>query len=231
MNTEKSKTNEPHKFVLNLSQRLDFRSSDKHVALQNVSIYYTQKNTRKQNKNNKLKIIAPTWNDEFELPDSSYFMLDIQDHCEFIVKNHQTLTAIPPLNAYIYRINNRLVFKIKDGYKLELQTPETMKLFGSTKKFIDKTKNGEKVPSDEVVEVVLVQCSLADNRYQQKSEVLYTFTPNKSYAYLLNVEPSNLVFLKTYNTEFDKIIITLTNQNGRLLKIEDKVNLTLLIKK
>ena len=140
MNTEKSKTNEPHKFVLNSFQRLDLRSSDKQVALQNVSIYYTQKNTRKQNKNNKLKIIAPTWNDEFELPDSSYFMLDIQDHCEFIVKNHKTLTTIPPLNAYIYRINNRLVFKIKDGYKLELQTPETMKLFGSTKKLIDKTK-------------------------------------------------------------------------------------------
>ena len=66
--------------------------------------------------------------------------------------------------------------------------PETMKLFGSTKKLIDKTKNGEKVLSLEVVEVVLVQCNLVDNQYQQKSAVLYTFTPNKSYAYLLNVE-------------------------------------------
>ena len=106
-----------------------------------------------------------------------------------------------------------------------------MKLFGSTKKLIDKTKNGEKVISLEVVEVVLVQCNLVDNQYQQKSEVLYTFTPNKSYAYLLNVEPSNLVFLKTYNTEFDEIIIKFTNQNGRPLEIEDKVNLTLLINK
>ena len=74
-----------------------------------------------------------------------------------------------------------------------------MKLFGSTKKLINKTKNGEKVPSLEVVEVVLVQCNLVDNQYQQKSEVLYTFMPNKSYAYLLNAEPSNLAFLKTYN--------------------------------
>ena len=91
------------------------------------------------------------------------------------------------------------MFKIKDGYKLKLQTPETMKLFGSTQKLIDKRKNGGKVPSLQVVEVVLVQCKLVDNQYQQKSELLYTFTPNKSYAYLLNVEPSNLVFLKTCN--------------------------------
>ena len=77
-----------------------------------------------------------------------------------------------------------------------------MKLFGSTKKIIGKTKNGENVPSTEVVELFLVQCNLVDNQYQQKSEVLCTFTLNKSYAYLLNVEPINLVFLKTYNTEF-----------------------------
>ena len=78
---------------------------------------------------------------------------------------------------------------MKDGYKLELQTSETIKLFGSTKKLIDKTKNGENIPSLQVVEVVLVQCNLVDNQYQQKSEVLYTFTLNKSYAYLLNGEP------------------------------------------
>ena len=72
MNTENSKTNEPLKFVLNLSQRLDLKSSNKNVALQNLSIYYTWKNIRKQYKNNKLKITASTWNDEFELPDGSY---------------------------------------------------------------------------------------------------------------------------------------------------------------
>ena len=67
------------------------------------------------------------------------------------------------------------MFKIKDGYRLELQTPETMKLFGSTKKLIDKTKNGENVLSLEVVEVVFFQCNLVDNQYQQKSEVSYIF--------------------------------------------------------
>ena len=82
-----------------------------------------------------------------------------------------------------------------------------------------------------MVEVPLVQCSVKDNRYQQKFEILCTFMPNKSYAYLLNVEPSDLAFLKTYNIEFDEIIITFTNQNGRTLETEDKVNLTLLINK
>ena len=188
-------------------------------------------NIRKQYKNNKLKIIAPTWNDEFELPDGSYCHSDIQGFFEFIMKKHEASTTIPPIHIYIRRIHNRSVFKIKDGYKLELQTPESMKLFGSTKNLINKIKNGEKVPSLEVVEVVLVQCNLVDNPYQQKSEVLYTFTPNKSYAYLLNVEPSNLVFLKIYNTEFDKIIITFTDRNSRPLEIEDKVNLTLVINK
>ena len=91
-------------------------------------------------------------------------------------------------------MNNRLVIRITDGYKLQLETPETMKLFRSTKKLIDKTKNAEKVSSLEVVEVILVQCNSLDNQYQQKYGVLYIFTPNKFYAYLLNVEPSNLLF-------------------------------------
>ena len=104
-----------------------------------------------------------------------------------------------------------------------------MKLFGSTKKLIDKIKNGENIPNFEVDKVVLVQRNLVGNQYQQKSEVLYNFMPNKSYAYLLNFSPSNLVFLKTYNTEFDEIIITFTDQDGRLLEIEGKVNLTSLI--
>ena len=87
MNTENSKANEPHKFVLNLSQKLGLRSSDKHVALQNLSIYCTWKNIRKQWKKNKLEIIAPTWKDEFELPDGSYSVSNIQDCIEFIIKN------------------------------------------------------------------------------------------------------------------------------------------------
>ena len=99
MNTENSKTNEPHKFVLNSSQRIDLRSSDKHVSLKNLPIYYTWKNIRKQYKNSKLKIITPTWNDEFELPGGSYCVSDIQDYLEFIIKKHETFTAIPPIHV------------------------------------------------------------------------------------------------------------------------------------
>ena len=110
MNTENRKTNGPHKFVLNLPQRLDLRSSNKHVALQYLLICSTWKNLRKQHKNNKLKIIATTWNDEFELPDGSYSVSDIQDYIEYIIKEHETLTAIPPIHVYINRINNRVVF-------------------------------------------------------------------------------------------------------------------------
>ena len=152
---ENSKANAPGIFV----HRLDLRSSNIHFALQNSSIYCTWKNIRKEYKNNKAKIIAPTWNDEFELPDGSYSVSDIQDYIEYIIKKHETLTIIPPIHVYINRINNRLVFKIKDGYKLELQRPEQKKLFGRTKKIIGKMKNGEKVPSLEVSEVVLVQCN------------------------------------------------------------------------
>ena len=99
------------------------------------------------------------------------------------------------------------MFRIKNEYKLEWQAPETMKLFGSTKKLIDKTKVRENVPSLEVVEVVLVHCNLADNQ----SEELYTFILNKSY--LLNVESSNVVFLKTYDIECDEPIIKFADAN------------------
>ena len=87
-----------------------------------------------------------------------------------------------------------------------------MKLFDSTA--INKqNKKRENPPSLKAVEGVLFQCNLVDNQYQQRSRVLYSSMPNKSYAYLLNVEPSNLVFLKTYNIEFNEIIITFTDQN------------------
>ena len=114
MNTENNKTNEPKKFALNLSQRLDLRSSNKYVSRQNLPNHYTWKNIRKQYKNNKLKLITPTWNDEFELPDSSYSVSDIHDFIEFSTKKYKTLTTVPPIHVYINRINNRFMFKIKD---------------------------------------------------------------------------------------------------------------------
>ena len=96
-------------------------------------ICYTWKNIRKQYKNTKLKIITPTWNDEIELPDGTY-SVSYKYYIECIIKKHEILTTIPTIHFYINRIDNRLVFKTKDRYKLKLQTSETIKLFDSTKK-------------------------------------------------------------------------------------------------
>ena len=85
------------------------------------------------------------------------------------------------------------------------------------------------MPSLEIAKLVLVQCNLVDDQYQQKSDMLYPLTPNKSYSYSLNIEQSNLVFLETYSNEFDDYKVIFTNQNGIPLETEDKVTLTLLI--
>ena len=102
-----------------------------------------------------------------DLPDGTYSIADIQDYHEFIIKKRETLTENPPVEIYPNKIKNRIVFRIKTGYKLELLTPETMKLLGSTKKDVDQDKNGQdkNVPKLEAVEVVLVHCNLVNNNY------------------------------------------------------------------
>ena len=126
-------------------------------------------------------------------------------------------------------IKNRIVFKIKTGYKLELLSEETMQLLGSSKKVIDKNKNGEFVPRLETVEVVLVHCNLVNKNYQQASKVLYTFVPNKQFGQLITITPHSPTMLKTTNAEFSFIEICFTDQNNRPLEIEDNVNITLII--
>ena len=170
MNTENSKTNEPHRFKLDLTDKLNLKNPNKNMALANLSIYYTCKNIESKY-NNKFKISTPTWNEAFDLPDGSYSIDDIQDYFEFIMKKHVILNDNPSIKIYSNKIKNRIVFKIKNGYKLELLTPETMKLLGSTKKVVDKDKNGENVPKLESVEVVLVHCNLVKNDYQHSSKV------------------------------------------------------------
>ena len=88
MNSEISKTSDPHRILLNLTNKIDLRRNDEYIALSNLSIYYTWKNIQKSYKNNKFKILAPTWNEEFELPDGSYSISDIQDYFEYILKKH-----------------------------------------------------------------------------------------------------------------------------------------------
>ena len=175
MNTENSKTNEPHRFRLSLADKLNLKNPNKNIALGNLSIYYTWKNIKSAYKNNKFKISAPTWNDTFDLPHGSYSIADIQDYFEFIIKRHETLTENPPVQIYPNKIKDRIVFKIKTGYKLELLSLETMKLLGSTKKEVDKGKGEEDVPKSESVDVFLVHHNL----------VLFTFVPNKRYRQLI----------------------------------------------
>ena len=126
MNTENSKTNEPHKFRLSLLDKLNLKNPNKNISLVNLSIYYTWNISKSTYNNNKFKISAPTWNDTFDLPDGSYSIEDIQDYFEFIIKKHETLTENPPVQIYPNKIKNRIVFKIKTGYKLELLSLETM---------------------------------------------------------------------------------------------------------
>ena len=132
----------------------------------------------------------------------------------------------PPIGIYVNKIEKRITFKIKSGYYLELLTPETMKL----KIKITKNKNGENVPHLEVVELVLVHYNLVNNDYQQDSRILYTFVPNKTFGSLLEISPTNHVFLKTFNSEFQEIKIWFTDQTSTPLEVGGKINVTLIIK-
>ena len=199
------------------------------MALTNLSIYYTWKNIKSEYINYKFKISAPTWNDTFDLPGGSYSISDIQDYFELNIKKQENLTENPLVQIYVNKIKSRIVFKIKTGYKLELLTHETMKLLGSTKKDVDKDKDGENVPKLESVEVVLVHCNLVKNDYQHTSKVLFTFVPNKQFGQLINISPHSLTMMNTVNTEFSFVEVWFTDQASKALEIEDNVNLTLII--
>ena len=119
--------------ILKLTNKLDLRWAEKSIVLSNLSIYYTWKTIKSWYNNNKFKISAPTWNDKFELPDGSYFISDIQDNFEYILKKHGENIINPSVRMYVNKIENRITFKIKTGHNLEILAPETMKLLGSTR--------------------------------------------------------------------------------------------------
>ena len=229
MNTKNSKTSEPHRFKYNLVDKLDFKNRNKNMALANLSIYYTWKNIKLIYNNNKFKISAPTWNDTFDLPDGLYNIPAIQNYIEYVIKKHETIADTAPILIYANKISNRIVFKIKTGYKLELLSKETMKLLGSTSNIINADKNSENVPRLANGEIVLVHCNLINISYQQASRVLFTFVPNKQYGQLISTSPYSLIFLKSMNTEFSEIKIWFTDQNNNALEIEDNVNISLII--
>ena len=216
--------------LLKLVDKLDLRSVQTSVALSNLSIYYTWKNIKSSYKNNKFKISAPTWSDEFELPDGSYSISDIQVYFEYILKKHSESVDKPSIKMYVNKIENRVTFKMKNRHYLELLTPETMKLLGSTESKITGEKNGENIPHLEVAELVLIHCNIVDNSYQQNSRILYTFVSNKPFGSLLEISPPNHIFLKTFNSEFYEIKVWFADQNNNPLEVEDKINITLIIK-
>ena len=199
------------------------------MVLANLSIYYTWKNVKSIYKNNKFKTSAPMWSQKFDLPDGSYNILEIQDYFEYIIKKHETIAETAPILIYANNITNRILFKIKTGYKLELLSEETMTLLRSTSNSIDVDQNSENVPRLENVEVVLVHCNLVNNSNQQHSRVIFTFVLNKQYRQLISISPHLLVFLKTMNTDFSEIEIWFTDQNNNSLEIEDNVNISLII--
>ena len=163
------------------------------------------------------------------MADGSYNISEIQDYIEYIIKKHETIGETASILIYANTLNNRIVFKIKSGYKLELLSKETMTLLGSTNDTTDADKNSENVPRLENVEVVLVHCNLVNNSYQQASKVLFSFVPTKQYGQLISISPHSLVFLKTMNTDFSEIEIWFTDQNNNVLAIEDNVNISLII--
>ena len=176
MNTKSSKTSEPHRFKLDLTDKFNFKNPIKNMALANLGIYYTWKNIKSEYKNNEFKISAATWNDTFDLPDSSQLISDIQGYFEFIIKKHETLIENPSVQIYPNKIKNRIVFKIKTGYKLELLTPETMRLLGSTKKMLIQIKIVKMYQNQNLLKLfqcTVIQSKMIINTHQKFSLVLF----------------------------------------------------------
>ena len=193
MNTANSKTNHSNKFVYNFSDKLNLKNPNKNIALANLRIYYAWKNVKSDFNNNEFKISAPMWSDTFDVPDGSYSIAALQNYFEYIIKKHETIADVFPVLIYVNKIYNRIVFKIKSGYKLELLSKETMRLLGSSADTTDSDKNSELVPKFESVDLVLVHCNLVNNSYQQASKVLFTFVPNKKYGQLITIPPNSLI--------------------------------------
>ena len=133
MNSENSRTPKPHILILKLTNKLDLRIGNIVITLSNLSIYYTWENIKSSYDNNKFKISAPTWNDEFEFLDGSYSISDVQDYFEHILKKHGEDTDKPSIQIYVNKIENRVTFKIKNEYSLELLTPETIEYLEALK--------------------------------------------------------------------------------------------------
>ena len=179
MNSKNSKTSEKNLLRLLLTDKLNLKNYNKNIALVNLSIFYTFKNIKNSYDNNKFKIYAPTWDQTFNLPDGSYSIEDIQDYFEFIIKKHESLPDNLPIKISPNRLINRIVFKIKSGYKLEALSENNKKLLGLASNIVDTDKNSESACNLQTVQTVSVHCNLVENQYQLSSKVLFVLVPDK----------------------------------------------------
>ena len=176
---------------------------------------------------------GPTWSKDVTLPDGSYEIYQIKNYIlDEVIKNYESSVKSneqSPILIYANKILNRVSFRIKTVYKLELLTNETMRLLGDGP-IIDTTKNGENVPKLEIVKNVLVFCTLVENAYLQDSKLLFSFVPNSRFGSLLSITPQVLKYCDTVDSIFDYIEISFTNQTGRPLQIHYDITVSIIIK-
>ena len=194
MSTENSKTNDPNRFRLYFTNKIDLRGNKK-IALSDLSIHYSWHNIRGVYNNNKFRLSGPTWSKDVTMPDGSYEISQIQIYfLDEVIKKHESNVKSnehSPIWIYANRILNKVTFRIKTGCKLELLTYETMRLLGDGP-IIDTTKNDENVPKLEIIRNFLVFCNLVRNVYLQDSKLLFSFVPNSRFGRLLSITPQVL---------------------------------------
>ena len=161
---------------------------------------------KKSYKNTKFKISAPTWKEEFKLPNGSYSVSDIQYYLKYILKKHDTVTDNPSVMTYVNKVKNRIIFKIKTGYYLELLTPGTLKLLGSIKSKITKYENGESGPHLEITGVILVHCNIVNNNFES---CIHLFLINHLVNYKIFHQKN--MFWKTFNSHFSYVEVWFTD--------------------
>ena len=232
MSTENSKTNDLNRFRLYFTDKIDLRGNKK-IELSDLSIHYTWHNIKEQYNNNKFRLAGPTWSKDVTIPDGSYKISQIQTYfLDEVIKKHESdvkSNEQSPILIYANRILNRVTFRIKTGYKLELLTNEAMRLLG-VGPIIDTTKNGENVPKLEIVRNVLVFCNLVQNVYLQDSKLLFSFVSNSRFGSLLFITPQVLKYCDTVDSIFDYIEISFTDRNSRPLQIDDDITVSIIIK-
>ena len=219
-------------FRLYFTDKIDLRGNKK-IALSDLSIHYTWYNIKEQDNNNKFRLSGPTWSEDVTIPDGSYEIFQIQNYfLDEGIKKHESnvkSTEQSPILIYANRILNRVSFRIKTDYKVELLTNETMRLLGDGP-IIATTKNGVNVPRLEIVRNVLVFYNLVENAYLQDSKLLFSFVFNSRFRSFLSITPQVLKYCDTVDSIFDYIEISFKDQNGRPLEVDDDITASIIIK-